>query len=91
MAQLWNSEAKGIGLWKGSAELQWSAKAFQDQVMSQLFKKDILLLDNAPWKEHHPSKVVEPDSESLSLTTALEDMIVAEEMAHTEEASECSE
>ena len=50
-------------------------KAFKDQVLSHWDKKEILLLKNAPWKEHHPSDVTEPDSDSHSLTTALENMI----------------
>ena len=58
-------------------------KAFQDQVLRKLFKKDILSLDNAPWKEHHPSEVAELDSDSLSLTTAPEDMVVEEEVVQS--------
>ena len=71
----------------------FSAKlnAFQDQVLSQLLKKDILSLDNAPWTEHHPSDEVQPESKSLSLTAAPEEMITAEETVHCEQAAEYSE
>ena len=66
-------------------------KVFEDQVLSQLLKKDIHSLDNAPWKKHHPSNVDELESKSLSLTTAPEDIITAEDMVHSEEAAKCSE
>ena len=60
-------------------------KAFQDQVLSQWYRKEILPLDNAPWKENQPSEVTEPDSDSHPLTTAPENMIATEEVVQSEE------
>ena len=60
-------------------------KAIQVQVLTPLFKKEILSLDNAPWTKHYPLDEVQPESESLSLTAAPEDMITAEEMVHSEQ------
>ena len=66
-------------------------RAFKDQVLSQWDKKEILLLDNAPWKEHQPLEATEPDFDSHPLTTAPEKVIATKEVVQLEEAVECSE
>ena len=82
---------KELGYERAQQNFNDQLKAFQDQVLSQWCKKEILPLDNAPWKEHHASEVAEPESKSFSLTTAPEDMIVEEEVVQSEEAAEYSE
>ena len=57
-------------------------KAFKDQVLSHWEKKSILLLDNAPWKEHHPSEVIQPHSDSLQV------VVIQEKEKQTEEGIE---
>ena len=64
-------------------------QVFEDQVLSHLLNKEILPLDNAPWSEHRLSDEVQPESEGLTLTTAPEEMISAEEMVHYDQAAEC--
>ena len=66
-------------------------KALKDQVLSHWDKKEILLLENAPWKEHQPSKAIELCSNSHPLTTAPEKEIATKEVVQLEEAAECSE
>ena len=66
-------------------------KAFKDQVLSHWDKKEILLLENAPWKEHQHSEATEPGLDSHPLTTAPEKEIATEEVVESEEAAECYE
>ena len=54
-------------------------KAFKDQVLSHWEKKSILWLDNASWKEHQPSKVNEPCSDSHPLVVIQEKEKASEE------------
>ena len=51
-------------------------KVFEDQVLSQLLKEEILPLDNAPWSEHRPANKVQPESEDLILANTPEQMIL---------------
>ena len=47
-------------------------KVFEDQVLSQLLKEEVLPLDNAPWSEYRPTYKVQPESEDLNLTDTSE-------------------
>ena len=63
-------------------------KAFKDQVLSHWDKKEILLLENAPLKEHQPSESTEPGSDSHPLTTAPEKEIATKEVVESEDTAE---
>ena len=47
---------KELGYERAQQNLSDQLKAFQDQVLSQWYKKEIIPLDNAPWKSTNLQK-----------------------------------